>query len=85
MQGEHSTRRPDGDARARSPFADEREVWRAAILLLQQLGPEALPLARDRSRRAAAADDQTELVIWRSVAAGLAELLREPKQSEWRN
>ena len=58
------------------------DVWRAARLMVQQHGDEAIRQAEQRAAELEEAGDADGHTVWLRIAAAVEELRRAPRQDE---
>ena len=61
---------------------DDKDIWRAATLLIRQHGEEAAAEAVRRADELATQGDNEGCAVWRLIAAGVADLSRTKRDAD---
>lgn len=60
---------------------DEIDIWRAANLLIQQHGPEAIKVAAMREIEMLQRQDENGAIVWQKIILAIDQLMRLNPQS----
>ena len=61
---------------------DDKDIWRAATLLVRQHGDDALSVARRRADDLAIEGDIEGCAVWRLIATAVQDLLRQEREAD---